>query len=122
LPEDLMIKAIDWIFANQVSSGNFFYILFNNIEKFHEYCYLLKCRNEITKLINSIENPVQKAVEKVNSLIGKNLYLLSNILAIFDEVIKENGCKIPKETATALENFLTKNGTWKQVYNFFKKM
>ena len=62
---------------------------------------------------------MQKAVEKVNSLIGKNLYLLSNILAMFDAVIKENGGKIPKETATALENFLTKNGTWKQVYKFF---
>ena len=65
---------------------------------------------------------MQKAVEKVNSLIGKNLYLLSNILAMFDGVIKENGGKIPKETATALENFLTKNGTWKQVYISFKKM
>ena len=37
---------------------------------------------------------------------------------MFDGVIKENDGKIPKATATALENFLTKKGNWKQVYLF----
>ena len=37
---------------------------------------------------------------------------------MFDEIIKENDGKIPKATATALENFLTKKGNWRQVHLF----